>query len=308
MAKMKTFIMRCCGFAFIVVIAVSAEVFSQGQTPSPAMQAANAVYAGQKGEAAARAYDEITREQPSNAMAWTRLGLSLHSLGKYDRAVEAFQKAVAIGNGPFPMFNMARSYARLGDKDRAFEWLDKALNAGFPQAARVDTDADLSSLRGDPRFEGVKKLAVRIATPCLALPEYKLFDFWIGEWDVMIQGQVVGTNSVQRIVDGCIILENWSATQGGTGKSFNYYDSNTGKWHQDWVGSGGGVLHLSGGYKDGAMRYEGVTVARNGSKTLERLTFFNLGPDRVRQFWEQSNDEGKTWTVTFDGMYVRKKS
>ena len=305
---MRSFIMRCCCYAFIFGIAVSAPAFSRGQTPSPAMQEANALFTGQKWEEAVRAYDAITREQPSNVMAWTRLGVSLHSMGKYDRAIGVFQKAVALGNNPLPMYNMACSYARSGDKEKAFEWLNRALNAGFPQAARVNTDADLAALRDDARFEEVKKLAVRIATPCLALPEYKQFDFWVGEWDVMNQGRIVGTNSVQRIVDGCIILENWAATQGGTGKSFNYYDANTGKWHQDWVGSGGGVVHLSGVYKDGAMRYEGVTVASNGGKTLERLTFFNLGPDRVRQFWEQSRDDGKTWTVAFDGMYVRKKS
>jgi hypothetical protein len=30
-------------------------------------------------------------------------------------------------------------------------------------------------------------------------------------------------------------------------------------------------------------------------------------PDRVRQLWESSDDGGKSWTVAFDGLYVRKK-
>lgn len=304
---MKSSIKKSCCFAFIVLLLVGDRAFSQGQTVSPAMREANALFQNQKWEEASRAYEAITREQPSNAMAWSRLGLSLHSTGKYDRAIAAFHKAVAIGNNPFAMYNLARSYARSGDREKAFEWLDKAVNAGFSQLSRLDTDTDLAALRSDARFEEAKKIAIRNATPCLALPEYKQFDFWVGEWDVMVQNQIVGTNTVERTVSGCIILENWAATQGGTGKSFNYYDSNTGKWHQDWVGSGGGVLHLSGEYKDGAMRYEGVTTARNGSKTLERLTFFNLAPDRVRQFWEQSSDGGKTWVSVFDGIYVRRK-
>jgi hypothetical protein len=54
-------------------------------------------------------------------------------------------------------------------------------------------------------------------------------------------------------------------------------------------------------------RYEGVTIGKDGKKMLQRLTFFNLGPERVRQYWEQSSDEGKTWNAVFDGMYVRKK-
>ncbi len=304
---MKSSILKSCGFALIVLLLAGDRAFSQAQAASPAMQEANALFQTQKWEEASRAYEAITREQPSNALAWSRLGMSLHSTGKFDRAIAAFHKAVAIGNNPFVMYNLACSYARQGDKEKSFEWLDKSVNAGFPQVTRLDNDTDLAALRSDARFEEVKKIAIRNATPCLALPEHKQFDFWVGEWDVMIQDRVVGTNTVERVVSGCIILENWAATQGGTGKSFNYYDPNTGKWHQDWVGSGGGVLHLSGEYKDGAMRYEGATIARNGSKTLERLTFFNLGPDRVRQFWEQSTDGGKTWSVAFDGMYVRRK-
>jgi hypothetical protein len=37
------------------------------------------------------------------------------------------------------------------------------------------------------------------------------------------------------------------------------------------------------------------------------MTFFNRGADEVRQLIEQSSDDGKTWTVTFDGTYRRKR-
>ena len=29
---------------------------------------------------------------------------------------------------------------------------------------------------------------------------------------------------------------------------------------------------------------------------------------RVRQFWQQSADRGATWTVAFDGLYVRREA
>ena len=38
-----------------------------------------------------------------------------------------------------------------------------------------------------------------------------------------------------------------------------------------------------------------------------RMPFFNQGSDRVRQLQEQSADGGKTWSVSFDGLYTRKK-
>jgi hypothetical protein len=36
------------------------------------------------------------------------------------------------------------------------------------------------------------------------------------------------------------------------------------------------------------------------------MTFFNQGPNQVRQLGHISTDGGKTWTVTFDLTYVRK--
>ena len=206
------------------------------------------------------------------------------------------------------MYNLACAYARLNNKDKAFEWLNKALNAGFPQTNVLTTDEDLASLRDDPRFREVLALGERLTRPCLYTAENRQFDFWIGEWDVQAGGQKAGTNSVQRILDGCVIFENWTGALGLTGKSFNIYNASTHKWQQTWVDSRGSVLELNGEYKDGTIQLSGETKQKDGSRLLQRLTFFNLSPERVRQFWEQSTDGGKTWTVAFDGMYVRKKT
>jgi hypothetical protein len=146
-------------------------------------------------------------------------------------------------------------------------------------------------------------------SPCKSKPEYRQFDFWVGEWDVFNpQGKQAGTNSVQLILNDCVVFENWTGAGGGSGKSFNAYNRAKGKWQQTWVDSTGGVLELTGEYKDGEMRFEGESMGQGGKKLLNRLTFTKLPPDKVRQFWEQSADEGKTWTVAFDGTYVRRKA
>jgi hypothetical protein len=44
-----------------------------------------------------------------------------------------------------------------------------------------------------------------------------------------------------------------------------------------------------------------------GKKALAKMTFSKLANGDVRQLGENSTDEGKTWTVTFDFTYVRKK-
>jgi hypothetical protein len=38
-----------------------------------------------------------------------------------------------------------------------------------------------------------------------------------------------------------------------------------------------------------------------------RLTFFNLGKDKVRQYGEISKDDNKSWTPEYDLEYRRKK-
>jgi hypothetical protein len=104
------------------------------------------------------------------------------------------------------------------------------------------------------------------------------------------------------------LLENWTGLQGGTGKSINFFNAGTGKWRQTWADSTGNVAEYQGQYKDGALRYEGESFPRGGQKVMSRLTFYNLGPDKVRQFAEQSTDGGKTWNVTYDFIYLRKNA
>lgn len=278
------------------------------QSVSPAMSQAETLYQAQKWTEAARAFEAVTKAEPANGRAWLRLGGSLHQLGRYEQAVSALQRAVEILKGPIAMYNLASAYARLGDKEKAFEWLNKALNAGFPQVSLLQQDDDLVSLRNDARFKEVLALGERLTKPCLHTPEHRQFDFWIGEWDVQTGGQQAGTNSIQRILDGCVLFENWTSARGGTGKSFNFYNAAKRKWQQTWVDSTGSVLELIGEYKDEKIQFFGETLQPDGSKTLQRLTFFNLSPERVRQFWEQSTDNGKTWTVAFDGTYIRKKA
>jgi hypothetical protein len=144
--------------------------------------------------------------------------------------------------------------------------------------------------------------AVTAKDTCTAGPA-RQFDFWAGNWDVYVGKQLAGTNRIDRVVSGCLIFENWVGAKGGEGKSFNFYDAGAKQWRQVWMGAGGS-LDLHGEWSDGAIRYSGDTLNPDGSHTLERLTFTPQPPGYVRQFWEQSNDGGKTWAVAFDGMYV----
>ena len=133
------------------------------------------------------------------------------------------------------------------------------------------------------------------------------FDFWVGEWDVFDPaGRHVGRSRIELINGGRVVFENWMSDRGVDGKSMNFYDAQTGRWHQVWVDEDGGVLRLDGDLVDGAICYAGETPLPDGGRQQERLSFTPLDDGRVRQFWQQSADRGATWTVAFDGLYVRR--
>jgi hypothetical protein len=145
-------------------------------------------------------------------------------------------------------------------------------------------------------------------SPCLA-PEYRQFDFWVGDWDVLDPaGNVVGTNDITREYGGCVVQEHWQARgpRKQVGSSFNTYNPATRQWHQTWVDSTGGFLLLDGAFAEGRMTLAGDMHTRRGL-LRHRITFTPEPDGRVRQFWDTSADGGKTWTVSFDGQYVRAR-
>jgi len=146
------------------------------------------------------------------------------------------------------------------------------------------------------------------ARPCAAA-EYRQFDFWIGEWEVFDRdGSVAGRNRVESIEGGCGVQENWTAAGGGTGRSINTYSPGDKQWHQHWLGSGGGILDLAGTFSNDALTLSGTSYGAGGARIDNRLQFTKNADGTVRQFWQQSRDGGRTWSVAFDGKYVRAAS
>lgn len=148
-------------------------------------------------------------------------------------------------------------------------------------------------------------------SPCADEPHTHDFDFWIGEWDVYQTGTktLVGHSLIQSISGGCGILENWTDTQGGSGKSVNYYNLKTHQWEQDWIGSGGNAQrYMNGVYKDSIMQFAYEFTDKQGNKKTGNFKFYNVDKNTVRQYQDVNNDDGKTVTVSYDLTYVRKKS
>lgn len=295
----------------IVMLFSAVSTFSQTPAPSavtPEMRKdANVLFQAQDWPKAAEAYKTIAEAEPSNPNAKYRLGLSLLNLNNNVDATSNLEKAFLISPNPPIALALARAYARTLNKTRAFETLDKGAALGGVSPETLTTEKDFAIWKDDTGFKEIVRKNDIAVNPCKASPEFRQFDFWIGEWEVKTpQGQPAGTSSVQLILGQCIILENWTGGSGTSGKSFNIYDTNDKKWHQTWVDDKGTHTHYIGALQDGKMVIVADTIVA-GKKTLAKMTFSKLPNGDVRQFGENSTDDGKTWVTAFDLFYSRKK-
>ncbi|MGA9572586.1 MAG: hypothetical protein WBS20_01430, partial [Lysobacterales bacterium] len=140
--------------------------------------------------------------------------------------------------------------------------------------------------------------------PCKVRPEASQFDFWLGNWTVTNpQGQMAGENHVTHDLQNCVVRESWTNLYGDHGTSVNFYDPASKQWHQIWTSDNGTITHYAGKFHDGAMRFEASGFGSTDGETAFRRMTFTPSPDgSVRQLIEDSTD-GKTWIVSFDGIY-----
>jgi tetratricopeptide (TPR) repeat protein len=115
--------------------------------------------------AAAALWEEVVRINPTEGRFWSRLGNAQLGLRNYRAAIPALERATELGFGAPEnnAYNLACAYARLGDKDRAFAWLERALAMRFLNLELAMTDDDLASLRADPRFQRLIPMAVDVS-------------------------------------------------------------------------------------------------------------------------------------------------
>ena len=111
-------------------------------------------YSTQRWAPAIELYESFVKSEPTNGRGWFNLGYALHYSHEHARAIEAFEQALKFGyHKPVSSYDIACAYAMLNQRDAAFEWLDRAIAAGFDSYGDLSWDRDLDSLRSDPRFK-----------------------------------------------------------------------------------------------------------------------------------------------------------
>ncbi len=143
-----------------------------------------------------------------------------------------------------------------------------------------------------------------------AAPQYRQFDFWLGEWTVVdtATGAAAGDSRIEAAYGGCGVRENWRDPD-LTGGSLNTYDRSDRLWHQVWIDSSGARREFIGGREGEAMVLVSThPSAKDPNVTIkERMRFTANADGSVRQFSDASRDGGANWVSRYDYTYRPKR-
>ena len=148
--------------------------------PPEEVRKAQALFQAKDYEGAIRILEDFTQRNPSTQTGWILLGNSYRQKGDLDKALQAHLKATAFRPTRWQgMFNAACVYALKGDKEEAFKLLQALRDSGNFDMDLVKTNADLASLRDDPRFATLFPKPEDFANPFVE--RVKIIHEWVGE-------------------------------------------------------------------------------------------------------------------------------
>ena len=249
-----------------------------------------------------------TPPDANSPATWYALAVSAREAGDLETATQALEKAASMQYSPVRIaIERARIDVTRSDPEAAVARLRQLFDNGFTAVSFITGDPVLGGLTGQGSYDALIADMTVVAYPCEAQERFREFDFWVGEWDVHSpDGTRAGHNRIEATERGCVLIENWTSATGGTGMSINYLDKATGEWVQVWNAEGGSQINIRGGVTDKGMLLTGhIHYVANGTTAPFRGLWTLLEDGRVRQFFETSNDDGKTWVPWFEGFYTR---
>jgi len=245
----------------------------------------------------------------ADAAAVFERAVEAREAGRLDAARQALDESAKLGFAPTRIsLERARVDVLAGARGDAIAELQKIAEAGFAAVGVITGDPVLGSLAGDTRYDDLVARMEIVAYPCEHDDAFRAFDFWLGDWDVhLADGTFAGSDTITSEERGCVLVERWQSATGGTGMSINYLDKASDEWVQVWNAGGGSQINIRGGMTDRGMLLTGRLHNVVSGTTAPFRGLWTLLPDgRVRQFFEQSNDDGQTWTTWFEGFYTRR--
>jgi hypothetical protein len=87
------------------------------------------------------------------------LGARLYEAGAFKLSRHVLEIRFGLTHAAEDAYNVACCLSRLEQRDTAFEWLEKALDAGWTDMAAMEGDADLQAVRS---LDGFARLRSRM--------------------------------------------------------------------------------------------------------------------------------------------------
>ena len=113
-------------------------------------------YKGQFAEASAEC--ERARELNDDPAVLSFLAYAYGKSGKREEATKLLNQMHEVAKKRYvPAYSFAIAYIGLGDKDQAFQWLDRSLQDRGWEVTFLKVDSNMDSLRSDPRFADLVK-------------------------------------------------------------------------------------------------------------------------------------------------------
>jgi hypothetical protein len=129
----------------------------------------------------------------------------------------------------------------------------------------------------------------------------------LGEWDVFDpSGNLAGTNTITKLYDGCVILEEWVSAGPSRGTSQNFYDRSDQSWNQIWIDNTGFVLKLKGKLIDKTMVMKSELQQGQNGKFYHQISWISNADGTVTQLWETFDASQKKTGELFRGTYKKK--
>jgi hypothetical protein len=143
-----------------------------------------------------------------------------------------------------------------------------------------------------------------------AFPNYRLFDFAVGEWNVDVEGAgraVPGLrSSIGRDLSDCLTEERLTGRAGYEARVFSTMRRLTGEWQRTFMDNRGIRVFLSGVPSAGSLVLTGTMPLAGGTVADVRSVWEPVDGDRFTQRYETSTDGGATWDLLLEASYQRR--
>jgi tetratricopeptide (TPR) repeat protein len=141
---------------FLVVGLVFAVAGHGAFAQSELRKAADDAFTASRWADSSTLYAKVLQASPQDARSWFRYGYALQNDEKYEGAVDAYRHAIDLRfQRMVAQYNIGCAFARLGQADRAYAELERAVDMGYNSTQQFQQDNDLVSLHDSPEFQAI---------------------------------------------------------------------------------------------------------------------------------------------------------